>query len=197
LPGNPGGVSKTFREARRLASQSTLEMVEVLLSLARNPATDERVRSVCAIVILDRAGLRPIEGLDPAITAEERRKRLKIDYEAYSVDELRIINAAMKLLSEQRGAGRSEAEILPRNERNDPGGSAAGSLYGIEKSSPRKRCRQPAYRRRSAGRVARAMLVAGRGLAEHYRLRCEVNQTAWSRSRRDPGPRRRPLAARA
>jgi hypothetical protein len=36
-------------------------MMKVLIGLALDPAADERVRSVCAVAVLDRGGVRPIE----------------------------------------------------------------------------------------------------------------------------------------
>ena len=53
--GNPGGLSSFYREGRKIAQRAAPEMMERLIELART-AKDERVRSVCIIGILDRAG---------------------------------------------------------------------------------------------------------------------------------------------
>ena len=37
------------------------EMMKVLIDLASNSAADERVRSVCAVAVLDRGGVKPID----------------------------------------------------------------------------------------------------------------------------------------
>ena len=58
--GNPGGLSKFYSEARRLARDAAPEMMQGLIDLAKS-AEDERVRSVCLIAVLDRAGVKAID----------------------------------------------------------------------------------------------------------------------------------------
>jgi hypothetical protein len=57
--GNVGGQSRFYHEARKLARRAAPEMMKELIELARS-AVDERVRSLCAVAVLDRAGVRPI-----------------------------------------------------------------------------------------------------------------------------------------
>jgi hypothetical protein len=57
--GNPDGQSKFYHQCRKLAREASPEMMRGLVDLAKN-AEDERVRSVCLVAVLDRAGIRPI-----------------------------------------------------------------------------------------------------------------------------------------
>jgi len=50
-----------YRQARALARRSSPEMMEVLVGLASDHEVEPRVRSVCAMAVLDRAGIRPID----------------------------------------------------------------------------------------------------------------------------------------
>jgi hypothetical protein len=61
--GNPGGQSRFYFDCRRIARDASPEMMRGLIELAKN-AEGERVRSVCIIAVLDRAGVRPID-FDP------------------------------------------------------------------------------------------------------------------------------------
>jgi hypothetical protein len=58
--GNPDGQSRFYHESRKLAREASPEMMRELIDLAKT-AEDERVRSVCLIAVLDRAGVRPID----------------------------------------------------------------------------------------------------------------------------------------
>jgi hypothetical protein len=62
--GNPGGLSKFYQESRKIARDASPAVMRELVNLALS-AEDERVKSVCAVAVLDRAGLRPID-YDPA-----------------------------------------------------------------------------------------------------------------------------------
>jgi hypothetical protein len=83
---NPTGVASFFREAIRIAREASPEMMVGLVNLARN-AEDERVKSVCLVAVLDRAGIRPQdydpnqEGQeptwDPGLLSPEQREQLK------------------------------------------------------------------------------------------------------------------------
>src|SRR5580700_12215642 len=56
--GNPDGQSRFYHQCRKLAREASPEMMRELIHLAKT-AEDERVRSVCLIAVLDRAGVRP------------------------------------------------------------------------------------------------------------------------------------------
>jgi hypothetical protein len=58
--------SRFYHEARKLARHTPPEVMEELIGLTLN-AEDERVKSVCAVAVLDRAGVRPVD-FDPADT---------------------------------------------------------------------------------------------------------------------------------
>ena len=60
VSGNPGGQAAIYHQCRKLARDASLDMMRGLVDLARN-AEDERVRSVCLIAVLDRAGVRAID----------------------------------------------------------------------------------------------------------------------------------------
>jgi hypothetical protein len=62
--GNPGGLSKFYLEARKIARDAAPEMMARLIELGLT-AQDERVASVCLVAGLDRAGIRPVD-YDPA-----------------------------------------------------------------------------------------------------------------------------------
>jgi len=66
--GNPGGLSKLYHQVRRRFQAASEEIAASLIELALT-AEDERVKSVCLIACLDRAGIRPIDH-DPSLTAE-------------------------------------------------------------------------------------------------------------------------------
>ena len=94
--GNPSGQSRFYHEARKIARQAAPEMMRELVELAKT-AEDERVRSVCLVAVLDRAGLRPIDH-DPA---EDKAGRPRFDPRDYSAEELAIIEQAFRLMVER------------------------------------------------------------------------------------------------
>jgi hypothetical protein len=55
--GNPSGQSHFYHQCRKIARAASPEMMYGLIELAKH-AQDERVRSVCLIAVLDRAGIR-------------------------------------------------------------------------------------------------------------------------------------------
>jgi len=57
------------------------------------------VKSVCAVAVLDRAGVRPAD-FDPA---EEKVERRNFNPRDYSPEELRVIETALRLIVERRG----------------------------------------------------------------------------------------------
>ena len=61
-------------------------------------AEDERVRSICAVAVLDRAGVRPVD-FDPA---EELEERPSFNPRDYSPEELNLIERALRLMVERR-----------------------------------------------------------------------------------------------
>jgi hypothetical protein len=86
-------------------------MMHGLIDLAKN-AEDERVRSVCLVAVLDRAGVRPIDKPEP--DQEPRRRRL--DTSKYSLEELEFIGEALRLMLEDRSgqpAAASKSQLLP------------------------------------------------------------------------------------
>ena len=74
-------------------------MVRELIDLAKT-AEDERVRSVCLIAVLDRAGVRPID-YDPK--ADEDQQRPPFDPKLFSTEELRRMHAMFLLIAERQG----------------------------------------------------------------------------------------------
>lgn len=90
--GNPSGQSRFYHEARKLARRAAPQMMQELIDLALH-ADDERVRSVCAVAVLDRAGVRPID-FDPA----EDAGRADFDPRDFTPEELDQIEAALRLM---------------------------------------------------------------------------------------------------
>jgi hypothetical protein len=80
--GNPNGQSRFYHECRKIAREASPEMMRGLIELAKT-AEDERVRSVCIVAVLDRAGVKPID-FDPdeeakamsGLSIAERKARL-------------------------------------------------------------------------------------------------------------------------
>jgi hypothetical protein len=89
-------------------------MMRGLIELAKS-AEDERVRSVCLVAVLDRAGIRPIDKPEP----EQEPRRPRWDPRKYSIEELDVIRAGLRLMLEDRREkpAASEPEVLtPRDE---------------------------------------------------------------------------------
>jgi hypothetical protein len=107
--GNPGGLPRFYYEARKLARQAAPDVMQELIRLALS-AQDERVRSVCAVAVLDRAGIRPVD-FDPneqfahidSMTLEERKRRLA---------ELTVKSLAMLGMDPKAAATAAGAEAL-------------------------------------------------------------------------------------
>ncbi len=85
--------AKLYHEARAIARQASPEMMRRLVDLAQN-SEDDRVASVCAIAVLDRAGVKPID-FDPA---EDKQNKPRFDPRAFAPAELDIIEQALRLL---------------------------------------------------------------------------------------------------
>jgi len=82
-----------------------------LIDLAKS-AEDERVRSVCLVAVLDRAGVRPIEKPEP----DQEPKRDRFDPSKYTLEELEFIGEALTLMLEDRSgrpAAASKSQLLP------------------------------------------------------------------------------------
>ena len=88
VSGNPSGQSHFYHQCRKIARAASPEMMYGLIELAKN-AKDERVRSVCLVAVLDRAGVRG-EDYNPDRDPEIPRSRISADYrrksEVNSVD---------------------------------------------------------------------------------------------------------------
>jgi hypothetical protein len=76
-------MSRFYFECRQIFQEASPELARAIVELALDPKVDERVRSVCLVAGLDRAGIRAIDynpsqdqvqpTWDPgALTAEER-----------------------------------------------------------------------------------------------------------------------------
>ena len=84
--GNPDGQSRFYHEAREIAREASPEAMRELVALAKT-AEDERVRAVCLVTVLDRAGVKPIDydptqdqvqpTWDPGSLDLEEREQLK------------------------------------------------------------------------------------------------------------------------
>ena len=84
--GNPDGQSRFYHEARKIAREASPEVMRELVTLART-AEDERVRAVCLVAVLDRAGVKPMDydpsqdnpqpTWDPGSLDPEEREQLK------------------------------------------------------------------------------------------------------------------------
>ena len=81
-------------------------MMKVLIGLALNPAADERVRSVCAVAVLDRGGVMPIERPEP-----EPENKPPFDPRAYNPADLAVIEAALRLMV-AGGSAAAEPEVI-------------------------------------------------------------------------------------
>ena len=103
--------------ARRRAHAEDPELPGIppawLIGLAKNPAADERVRSVCAVAVLDRGGVMPID--KPEAEPDQRQK---FDPRAYTPEDLAVIEAGLKLMQAGRSEGMApEPEVIPPGDR--------------------------------------------------------------------------------
>ncbi len=87
------------------------EMMKVLIDLASDSAADERVRSVCAMAVLDRGGVKPIDRPEA-----EPDQRPAFDPRAFNERDLAVIEAALKLMV-QGGSAADEPEVIPPGDR--------------------------------------------------------------------------------
>ena len=113
-------------------------MMRGLIDLGKN-AEDERVRSVCLVAVLDRAGIRPIDRPEP-----EPEQRPAFDPRAYLPEELAIVEVVLKLMVEGRGQARRRPRSCrwvpqPHALRRRPEGLGLrrGCYKGSSTSTPR------------------------------------------------------------
>ena len=91
-------LARCYHQARALARRSSPEMMEVLVGLASDDEVEPRVRSVCAMAVLDRAGIRPIDfDLD-----EAKDEGFDFNPRDYTPEELEVLEAALRLMVEKR-----------------------------------------------------------------------------------------------
>ena len=105
--GNPTGQSRFYHKCRKLAREAGPEMMSVLIGLAKDPAANERVRSVCATAVLDRGGVKPIDKPEA-----EPESKAAFDPRAYNPADLAVIEAALKLML-AGGSAPAEPEAIP------------------------------------------------------------------------------------
>ena len=118
VSGNPDGQSRVYHECRRLARAASPAMMKVLIDLAADPEADQRVRSVCAVAVLDRAGIRPIDKPE----AQREQSNSRFDASKYTVEELEFIGEALTLMLEDRSGRRaaaSKSQLLPPDVDDD------------------------------------------------------------------------------
>jgi hypothetical protein len=97
--GNPDGQARFYHRCRKIAREASPEMMRELIDLAKT-AEDERVRSVCLISVLDRAGVKPT---DKPMEEEEAKRPPPFDPSLYSVDELRRMQEVMLMIAQRQG----------------------------------------------------------------------------------------------
>ena len=102
-------MSKFYLESRRIARAASPDVMRELVRLALS-AEDERVRSLCAVAVLDRAGVRPID-FDPN---EEKQAQPKFNPDDYSAEELVILEQAFRLMVEREREKRQAAGTGPK-----------------------------------------------------------------------------------
>jgi hypothetical protein len=90
---------KLFAEVQKIYRECSPAAAKEMCRLALE-AEDERVRSVCAGMVMDRAWGRPRE-YDP--NAEEAKKPPPFDPSLYTTDELRQMQKVMKMIAVRQG----------------------------------------------------------------------------------------------
>jgi hypothetical protein len=58
-------MNRFYFECRRIFQENAPELARAIVELALDPKVDERVRSVCLVAGLDRAGVKPMD-YDPS-----------------------------------------------------------------------------------------------------------------------------------
>jgi hypothetical protein len=93
-------LARCYYQARELARKAAPDSVQVLIDLQNDPECDPRVRSVCAMAVLDRAGVRPID-FDPAEELKNARKPA-FNPADFSMDERAQIEATLRLIVDRK-----------------------------------------------------------------------------------------------
>jgi hypothetical protein len=96
--GNPGGKTKQFAQCQRLCREASPDAARRLIELIQSE--DERVALMAADKIFERAWGRPKE-YDP--NAETVKKPPPFDPSLYTTDELRQMQAVMKMIAIRQG----------------------------------------------------------------------------------------------
>ena len=99
--GNPRGLTKFYRETRRLAREAGPAVMQEMINLALN-AEDERTRAVCGFGILDRAGIRPQAYEEMLDEMKAEQKDSGFDPRDYNAEELAQIEGALRLIMKRR-----------------------------------------------------------------------------------------------
>lgn len=122
VPLPKGEIRQPWRRVKILLRSSSARKAsiarhkQVLIDLAKDHNVDERVRSVCAVAVLDRGGVKPID-FDPV---EEKALQPAFNPRDYSTEELETIEAALRIIQNRsekkrrRQSGRSEASQFAR-----------------------------------------------------------------------------------
>ena len=101
--GNPGGRTKQFAQCQRLCREASPDAARRLIELIQSE--DERVALMAADKVFERAWGRPKE-FDP--NAETPKKAPPFDPSLYSTEELRQMQAVMKMIAIRQGLLPSE-----------------------------------------------------------------------------------------
>jgi hypothetical protein len=96
--GNPGGKTKQFAQCQRLCREASPDAARRLIELIQSE--DERVALMAADKVFERAWGRPKE-FDP--NAESVKKPPPFDPSLYTTDELRQMQAVMKMIAQRQG----------------------------------------------------------------------------------------------
>ena len=117
LSTNRPALTRAYYEARQLARIAAPDMMRSLIETAKDDE-DGRVRTVAALAVLDRAGIRPTD-FDPAEGANDG---FDFNPRDYTTEELEVLEAALKLMVEKREEKESARALSARFV--DPDGAA-------------------------------------------------------------------------
>jgi inosine/xanthosine triphosphate pyrophosphatase family protein len=70
ISGNPGGRPKDADQVRALCRDYTIESIQMIVEIMRNPKAQSKSRFACAKELLDRGWGKPKETIDHGITNE-------------------------------------------------------------------------------------------------------------------------------
>jgi hypothetical protein len=122
-PGQQGAaqMSRYYHQARQLAKQAAPDAMRELIDLALF-ADGERVRSVCVVAVLDRAGVRP-KDFDPLV---DDRPSVPFNPRDYSPEDLAVIEKGVTVDVGQAAAGDHSATAIGCRGMGFADGAAAG-----------------------------------------------------------------------